>query len=245
MCLNRPEALNTADAALHEELSRVFFDIAADHGTDVVVLTGAGKAFCAGGDIKWLTSIAGDAQAFSIIAWEARRIIQGLLNLEKPVIARLHGPAYGLGATLALFCDLVFAAEEVMIADPHVVVGLVAGDGGTIIWPQLIGYARAKEYLFTGDPINASDAERMGLINRAVPIEQLDTAVYDMAERLARGATRAIAWTKATVNIGLRQVADAMLDAATSYEALSQLTADHKEGMAAFVEKRPPKFSGK
>lgn len=245
VALHRPEALNSVDGVLHAELADIFFDIDADREAGVVILTGTGRAFCAGGDLKWLDSIHGDAHAFQIVAWEGRRIIDGLLALEKPIIARLPGPAIGLGATLALFCDLIYAAESARIGDPHVTVGLVAGDGGAVIWPQLIGYARAKEYLLTGDLLTARDAERIGLINHAVPDAELDKAVDAMAQRLATGASRAIAWTKASINVGLRQLAAAVLDTSLSREAMSAATADHKAGLQAFIHKRKPVFTGR
>jgi enoyl-CoA hydratase len=243
--LNRPDALNAVNAQLHAELADVFFDVAADHEASVVVLTGAGRAFCAGGDLKWLQSIHGDAHAFSVVAWEGRRIIDGLLALEKPVIARVPGPAIGLGATLALFSDLIYAAESAQIGDPHVRVGLVAGDGGAVIWPQLIGYARAKEYLLTGDVLAAREAERIGLINHAVPDAELDKAVDAMAQRLAAGATKAIGWTKASINTGLRQLASAVMEGSLAREAMSAATADHKIGLDAFARKQKPRFTGR
>ena len=148
--LNRPDVLNAVNAAMHAEMARLFYDIAADRETDIVVLTGAGRAFCAGGDIDWLQGAVDDPTIFDGIAVEAKQIVFGLLDLEKPVICRLNGDAVGLGATVALFSDIIIAAEEARIGDLHVNIGLSAGDGGAIIWPQLIGYPRAKEFLMTG-----------------------------------------------------------------------------------------------
>jgi enoyl-CoA hydratase len=156
----------------------------------------------------------------------------------------VNGAAIGLGATLALFCDIIFAANHAKIADPHVKVGFVAGDGGAVIWPQLIGYARAKEYLLTGDALTGAQAAQIGLINHAVPAEDLDKAVDEFAQRLAAGASRAIQWTKLSVNIGLKALATSILDASIAYEALSNLTKDHQEAVNAFREKRPPRFTG-
>ncbi|MBV8062813.1 MAG: enoyl-CoA hydratase/isomerase family protein, partial [Nevskia sp.] len=127
---------------------------------------------------------------------------------------------------------------------PHVQVGFVAGDGGAVIWPQLIGYNKAKEYLLTGDPILAPDAEKLGLINHAVPAEELDERVRAFAQRLANGASRAVQWTKASINIGLKQLAHSVMDASMAYEALSNITRDHREAVAALTEKRKPKFTG-
>jgi enoyl-CoA hydratase len=245
LTMNRPEQLNAIDEELHEELSRIFYDVAADRETDVVVFTGAGSAFCAGGDLDWIDAMHGDPKAFARTVWEGKRLLHSLLDIEQPVIARLPGHAIGLGCTLALFCDIIYAADTAKIGDPHVSVGLVAGDGGAVIWPQLIGYPRAKEYLMTGDLLPAVRAAEIGLINYALPAGQLDAAVYGMADRLAGGAINAIKWTKASVNLGLKQVANAVLDTAFNFEAMSQMTEDHKIATQAFLNKQTPKFTGR
>ena len=243
--MNRPQALNAVNAALHEDLSRVFEDVRRDRGTDVAVLTGAGRAFSAGGDLRWMQEAIDDPENFEKVADEARWIVYSILDCDKPVICRLNGDAIGLGATVALFCDIIIAADTARIGDPHVSVGLVAGDGGTIIWPQLIGYARAKEFLFTGELITAPDAARIGLINHSVPVDELDSRVNAMADRLAAGATKAIRWTKRAVNSPLRQIAHAAMDSAIALESLSNLTRDHQEAVTAFGEKRKPRFTGR
>ena len=245
LTMNRPEQLNAIDEELHGELARIFYDVAGDEETDVVVFTGAGSAFCAGGDLDWIDRMHGDPRAFARTVWEGKRVINSLLDIEQPVIARLPGHAIGLGCTLALFCDIIYAADTAKIGDPHVSVGLVAGDGGAVIWPQLIGYARAKEYLMTGDLLTAAQAAEIGLINHAVPADQLDDAVNAMADRLAGGATNAIRWTKAAVNLGLKQVANAVLDTAFNFEAMSQMTQDHKIATQAFLNREKPKFTGR
>jgi len=241
--LTRPETLNAVDQRMHDELATIFYDVQLDEQADVIVLTGAGSAFSAGGDLNWLAHIAQTASIGSL-AVDAKKIVFGLLDLEKPIIARIPGPCVGLGATIALLCDVSYAAESARIGDPHVRVGLVAGDGGAVIWPQLVGYARAKEYLLTGDLLPAREAERIGLINHVVPDEELDRHVYELAERLATGATKAIRWTKTAVNIGLKQLAHSVMDAAISYELLTFATKDHREAVAAFQEKRKPTFHG-
>jgi enoyl-CoA hydratase len=240
--LNRPEKLNATDAVLHAELARVFVDISNDPDSDIVVLTGAGRAFSAGGDIAWMQEAIDVPDRFNQTVREAKQIVFGLIDCEKPVIAKLNGHATGLGATIALFCDVIFAAEHAKIGDPHVSIGFVAGDGGAVIWPQLIGYARAKEYLLTGDLMTATQAAQLGLINHAVPAEELDERVNAFADRLANGATKAIRWTKMSVNIGLRDLATSILDASLAYEALSNVDPDHQEAVHAFSEKRPPVF---
>jgi enoyl-CoA hydratase len=242
--LDRPDQLNAVNARLHAELSRVFTDAELDADSDVVVLTGRGKAFCAGGDLDWMQSAIDRPAEFEQSAVEARAIIRSQLDMTKPLVCRLNGHAIGLGATLALCCDMVVAHEGVRIADPHVRVGLVAGDGGALLWPLLMGHVRAKRYLLTGDTLNAVQAERMGLISDLVPIETLDEVSYGLAERLARGATKAIRWTKITANQPLRQGILQHLETGVAYEVLSNLSADHREAVAAFRERRDAVFTG-
>lgn len=243
--LNRPDRLNTVNGAMHRELARIFADVAMDDQVDLVVLTGAGDSFSAGGDIAWMNAMLNEPLGMADIAVEGKRIISTLLDLEKPIICRLNGDAIGLGATIALFCDVVIADENAKIADPHVRVGLVAGDGGAVIWPQLIGYARAKEFLMTGNIIVASEAATIGLINRAVPAGELDAEVAKLATKLLRGAQHAIRWTKVSVNVGLKQVASAVFETSLGYEVAASLLPDHREAVTAFVERRAPNFSRK
>ena len=242
--VNRPEAKNAINQALHEEFSRIFDDVDRDEDVDVVILSGSGGAFCAGGDLKWLLTMHGDPAATSIGIRRDRKIQNTILDLEKPIIAKVDGPAIGLGCSLALFCDFVYASEHSVFADPHVSVGLVAGDGGAVMWPQLIGYARARRYLLTGDPITAPDAAAMGLITASVPAEELDQTVDKMARRLAKGATHSIKWTKASINAGLKVTANAVIDRAAAYENVSQLLDDHKIALEAFQNKTKPVFTG-
>lgn len=241
---NRPEVLNAVDELMHEELSQVFVDCSRDPDSDLIVVTGAGRAFCAGGDIDWMQSAIDVPSRFEKTAREAKQIVYSLLDCEKPVIAKLNGHATGLGATIALFCDVVFASTKAKIGDPHVSVGFVAGDGGAVIWPQLIGYARAKEFLLTGDLMTAEQAAGMGLINHAVVPEELDARVDAFADRLNKGAIKAIRWTKMATNIGLKQLAHSAMDACLAYESLSNVTQDHQEAVNAFREKRAPVFTG-
>lgn len=241
--LNRPEALNAVNGELHSELSTIFADIAVDEETQAVVLTGAGRAFCAGGDIKWMEDLQGPG-ALALTLREGRKIIIDMLEVDQPIIAAVNGPAVGLGATLALFSDVIFAADNAKFADPHVRVGIVAGDGGAIIWPWLIGVARAKEYLMTGDTVTAQEAERIGLVNHVVPADQLQAKALEFATRLANGPTKAIRWTKASVNKILRDTVNSVLDTSLALEGHTFHTADHQEAKKAFVEKRTPTFIG-
>ena len=243
LALNRPDQLNAIDDAMHEELARIFHDVQVDEDADVIVLTGAGRAFSAGGDMAWLREMAeGKSLESNVVG--TKRMIFSLLDLEKPIIARIVGPCVGLGASLALLCDISYASENARIGDPHVKVGLVAGDGGVVAWPHLVGHARAKEYLLTGDLLTAVEAERIGLINHVVPEDELDARVYTMAERLASGATRAIRWTKTSINLGLKRYAHSVMDTCLSYEMLTFASRDHREAVDAFVNKRKPEFRG-
>ena len=244
LALSNPALMNAVDGDMHRELSSLFLDAADDPASDVIVLTGDGAAFSAGGDLNWMKR-GFEAGEKGPDAAEAKRIIFSLLDLEKPIIAKVCGPAIGLGATIALMCDVIFASDTARFADPHVRAGIVAGDGGAIIWPQLVGYARAKEYLMTGDPVSAQEAERIGLINHVVPDGELDERVDAFAAKLAGGATQAIKYSKVSVNIGLKQLAHTILDTSIGYEMLTFTTEDHKEAVRSFLEKRKPVFTGR
>lgn len=244
LIMNRPEQLNAVDGRLHYELSEIFRDVQHDPETNVVVLTGAGRGFCAGGDLDWLKKIADNKIMFGQMLSEGKKIINDLLELEKPIIARVNGPAMGLGATLALFCDIIIASEKAKFADPHVKVGIAAGDGGCVIWPLLVGICKAKELLLTGDAILAGEAERMGLINRAVPLEELDKTVYELARRLADGPTQAINSTKVAINKNVKFFTNLILDTSLALEGHNFYTQDIIEAINAFKEKREPVFKG-
>lgn len=245
LTLNRPETKNAADVVMHNELSHIFRDVAKDEECDVVVLTGAGDAFSSGGDILGMQRKIADRSLWVKTADEARRLFYSLIELEKPVIARVRGPATGLGATLVVYSDIAIASDNARIGDPHVKVGLAAGDGGALMWPLLCGFQKAKELLFTGDIIEAEEAARLGLISRVVPDAELDAAVYGLAERLARGALKAIGYTKLAINQTLKQMAGSTFEFGIGLETLSQMTQDHEEAVAAFAEKRKPRFSGR
>jgi enoyl-CoA hydratase len=240
--LNSPDSLNAVGKVMHDELATVFTDAALDEDSDVIVLTGAGRAFSAGGDIGHMQAVVDNPDLFIREADMARRIVFSLLDIEKPIIARINGHAVGLGATLALFCDVTFMSDRARIGDPHVAIGLVAGDGGAVIWPQLVGFNRAKEFLMTGDLLDAATAERIGLVNHAVAADALDAAVDAFCDRLVNGSTRAIRWTKSVVNMELKRIADALMPAGMALETVSAHSADHAEAVSAFREKRAPVF---
>lgn len=236
--------VNGVDGPMHDELARVFTDLQRDSESDIIVLAAKGRAFCAGGDFQWFQQQIDDPASFRAIAWDAKRIVSSLLEMEKPLLCRLNGAAAGLGATIALLCDIIVADEKAVIGDPHVKVGLVAGDGGALIWPQLIGYARAKELLMTGDMLSAAEAKALGLINHAVPGDQLDAKLADIIAKLQGNPKWAVRWTKSVTNIPLRALAAQMMDAAIGWESVSNYLGDRREAVAAMAQKRAPKLTG-
>ena len=234
--LNRPQALNAVSATLHTELSRVFAEIAADASVDAVVLTGEGRAFSAGGDLEWFRDIT-PAQLDALFV-EARKIILDLVELPQPIVSAVNGVAAGLGATLALFCDVIYAADNARLADPHVRIGVTAGDGGAAIWPLLVGMSRAKEYLMTGDSLTAVEAERIGLVNHVVPADELVARAQALAERLAQGSRMAIRSTKASLNKHVRDAVNLVLDTSLSLEKECFSSSFHKQAIEAFATQR-------
>ncbi len=240
--LNQPESSNAVNLAMHQELPEVFNFAAVDQHSDVVVLTGAGRAFSAGGNLEHIAHNAAHPELFVDEVRLAKRIVFSMLDLDKPLVCRLNGHAVGLGATLALLCDVIFAADTAKIGDPHVALGLVAGDGGAVIWPARIGLPRAKEYLLTGELLTAAKAEEIGLINHCLPVDELDEAVEAFCQRLLQGSRDAIRWTKVLLNLELKRVATAVMDAGIAYEAVTQRSPDHLEGVRALQEKRRPVF---
>jgi len=239
--LNRPELLNACNYDMHEELADVFQFAHTDEHSDVVVLSGAGRAFSAGGDVAHIARSAANPELFDQEARCAKRVIAGILDLDKPLVCRLNGHAVGLGATLALFCDVIFAAETAKIGDPHVAIGLVAGDGGAAIWAQRIGLGRAKEFLLTGELLTAKRAEEIGLVNHCLPAAELDAAVDAFCDRLLAGAIKAIRWTKVLTNLELKRIATAVMDAGVAYESLSVRSDFHQNAVKAMVDKAAAK----
>jgi enoyl-CoA hydratase len=240
--IDRPGSeLNTVDAGLHEELTALFGALREEQEARSVILTGRGRAFSAGGDFAWFEELREPA-ALEALRRSARRLVSDLLDVELPIVAALNGHAVGLGATIALLCDVVLMADTATISDPHVRVGLVAGDGGVAIWPLLVGPARAKEYLLTGDPLDAPRALELGLVNRVVPAAELEREAWALAERLAAGAPLAVRYTKLAINKWIKDVANVAFDASTVLELVTFRSADHREALAALREKRPPRF---
>lgn len=244
IALDNPEKRNIIDDETNRELGDVFVDAAFDPEIRAVVLSGKGKVFSAGGDIVKMQRKIDDPALFYRGIHNSRRLVFSVLDCPKPIVCKVNGDAVGLGATLALLCDLVVATNEARFLDPHVGVGLVAGDGGALIWPQLIGFARAKRHLLLGEPVTGRDAAAMGLIAHACSPDELDAVTEDWVIRLASGATQSIAGTKTTINVPLRQAAQALLDVGMAYEGLSNISRDHQEAVTAFMEKRKPAFKG-
>lgn len=240
--LNRPDSLNAFNLAQHNELVPALEFARDDPGSDLVLLTGAGRAFSAGGDLDHIAHSAAHPEKFDFEIQMARQIVLTLLDIAKPVVCRLNGHAVGLGATIALLCDVIFAAEGAKIGDPHVQIGLVAGDGGAIVWAQRIGLARAKEYLLTGELLTATKAAEIGLVNHCLPLDQLDAAVEAFCARLLGGAQQAIRYTKMLTNLELKRIATLVLDQGLAWEGETVRSADHREAIAALRERRPPQF---
>lgn len=244
LTINNPESLNAIAPPIHTELSRIWVDIAEDTETRCVLLTGAGRAFSAGGDVKNMQRSWGNRDVNGVLR-EAKQIIDRMLDTPQPIIAMVNGAAVGLGATVALTCDIVYAAEDAKIGDRHVNVGLVAGDGGALLWPLLVGPHRAKQFLMTGELISGSEAAALGLINRAVKREELEATAMEMARRLVALPPLAVQWTKLSINKTLKLVSNAAFETSLAYEGASMMSKDHLEAVTAFLEKRAPSFTAR
>jgi len=236
-----PESLNSADIAMHGELGAIWRDIDADPDVRVAILTGEGRAFSAGGDFDMIEGIVNDFQIRAQIWKEAKDIVYNVINCSKPVISAMRGPAVGAGLVAGLLADISIASKKAKIIDGHTRLGVAAGDHAAIVWPLLCGLARAKFYLLLCDPILGEEAERIGLISKAVEDEDLDSTALEYAVRLASGAQSAIRWTKYSLNNWLRQMGPTF-DASLALEFLGFTGPEAKEGLASFREKRPPVF---
>ncbi|MFJ9245211.1 enoyl-CoA hydratase/isomerase family protein [Streptomyces sp. NPDC101776] len=247
LTLNRPEALNAITPAQRDRLIALLGEASADPSVRAVVLTGTGRGFCAGADLRGGAAgeerIAGDVAR--VIRQGAQRLIAAVLDCEKPVIAAVNGTAAGLGVHLALACDLVLAAESAKFIEVFVRRGLVPDGGGAYLLPRLIGPQRAKELMFFGDALTAPDAERLGLVNRVVPEGELEKTAREWAERLAGGPTRALALTKQLVNASLDSDRTTAFAAEAAAQEINMTTEDAREGVASFVERRSPEYRGR
>ena len=243
--LNRPQALNALDLVMRRELASVLDEVEADEAARVMILTGAGGNFCAGGDVKTMrarrhTAAEGRARVESL-----NRMVLRLVDFPKPTIAMVDGYAVGAGSNLALCCDLIVASDRARFGELFWKIGLVPDGGGTWLLSRVVGLARAKELIFTADVIDATEASRIGLVNRVVPATELMATTRALAEKIAAGPPAVLKMAKHMVN----RAATSDLAAALDLEAFSQGIAisseDHQEGLAAFFEKRPAKFTGR
>jgi len=244
--LNRPEAKNAQDPETREELTRAFDLARDDEEVYVIVITGAGETFCAGGDI---TNFPQNPIEFmdkiGLQAKGKKRPIELAREIPKPVIAMVNGPALGAGMELAMACDIVIASENAKFGQPEIRVGLIPGGGGTQVLPRLVGEKRAKELVFTGNIISAQEAHGMGLVNRVVTADELRETVQELVDRLQKRSPLILKFAKMAINKSM----EVPLSSGLAYEsdlcALCFSTEDLKEGARAFAEKRPPVFKGK
>ena len=234
LTINKPDTRNAFTDDLHEAMAHVWEHLAADHSIRAVVLTGAGKAFSAGGDIPGFIRNYEDHDYRRLSLRRARRIMDAMAEFPKPVVAAVNGPAVGLGASIAISCDLVLLAESAWFSDTHVSVGLVAGDGGAAIWPLMMSLLKAKEYLLTGDRIPAAEAVDLGLANRVVADDQLMKEAMTLAERLAAQPPQAVQETKRALNLHMQAAIAMVAPFALSAEAESFATDDIKRTIENF-----------
>lgn len=242
LTLNRPDALNALDLVMREELAQELYAFRDDPEVKVMILTGAGRAFCAGGDIKTMggyTAITGRARIK-----RAHRWLLELINLEKPTIAAVNGVTAGIGCNLALACDIVYASDRARFSQAFVKIGLIPDGGGLYFLPRAVGMQRAKELVFTGDFVDAQEAERIGLVARTVPHEELMSRVTDLAHRIVQNAPVAIALAKSVLNKSLNVDLPTLLEMEALAAVSCMTTEDHQEGITAFKEKRRARFKG-
>ena len=235
--LNRPEAFNAANEALHGALPIVWRELAADPEVRAIVLTGAGKAFCAGGDLHLLDRMVGDRALRDEIMAEGAEIVRTMTAVTVPIIAAVNGPAVGLGCSLTALSDLVVVEEHAYFADPHVALGLVAGDGGVMTWPLLTSLLRAKEFILLGDRVPAADAVQLGLANRVVPRGTSVDVALELAERLAALPPQAVRETKRLLNDALQRAVGDLLDRAIATETDSFDEPPFQANLARMLEK--------
>ncbi len=241
--LNRPEVFNATDGPLHYSLSRVWDDIHDDTDTRAVVVTGSGDAFSAGGDLGWISQMAGDYSVIRNVMKEAGDIVYKMMNCEKIIISAINGVAVGAGLAVALMADISIIDEAARFTDGHLRLGVGAGDHANILWPLACGMPKAKYYLLTADFIDGKTADEIGLVSMSVPGDQLMEQAMKVANQIATGPQDAVRWTKRSLNLWMQQAAPAF-DASLAFEMLSFLGPDAAEGVAALQEKRRPSFPG-
>ncbi len=239
--LNRPESMNAVNGELRAALVAAVREAERNPEVRVVVATGTGKAFCSGADVREFASREGAVDA---IRGEYERILNGLRTMPKPVIAALNGVAAGIGASIAMACDLRYATPEAALVEAFVKIGLTPDGGASWFLPRFIGTAKAFEIMYTGDPLPAAEAERFGLYNRVVPADSLEETVRDLAQALARGPAMALAAAKRSVNFSANSTFEEALDFEFLLQGVQMQGQDFREGVSAFLEKRKPGFKG-
>jgi len=239
--INRPEYLNAVNRELHHELALVWAELAEDRTARAVILTGAGRAFCSGGDFGWLAQVAVDPHERRRCMREARRIALEMAHFPLPVVAAVNGPAVGLGCSIAVLCDHVLMSEDAFLSDPHVAVGLAAGDGGAAAWPLYASLLQVKEYVLTGRRIAPVDAVRIGLANEVVPASGLMKRAEEIALAWSALPYQALQDTKRALNMHLERAMSGVLEFALAAESENFLSTEHAERVAAFaVKERKP-----
>jgi enoyl-CoA hydratase len=239
--LNRPDVLNAAHEAMHSEMAEVWADVSRDEDTRVAVVTGAGRAFSAGGDLAMVERMAGNYDRTARMLSEMSDLVYNMINCEKPVISAINGVAVGAGLVVALLADISICAYEARLGDGHVKLGAAAGDHAAIIWPLLCGMAKARYYLLTGEMVGGTEAERIGLVSKALPRAEVLAEALRIAQVIAAGSQTAVRLSKRALNGWLR-TAGPIFDQSAAYEMLTFMGPDVKEGAAALREKRPPRF---
>jgi enoyl-CoA hydratase len=241
LTFNRPDILNAADARMHQEMVAIWQTIARDPTVRVVVVTGAGRAFSAGGDLKRVEETYQNYEQAVEILDEARDLVYNMLHCSTPIVAAINGPAVGAGLVVALLADISIAAESARLGDGHVRMGVAAGDHAAIIWPLLCGMAKSKYYLMTGEFLNGREAERIGLVSLCVPDDQLHDKTMAVAANLANGPRHAIKFTKRVLNQWLLQ-AGPIFDHSMALEMLGFFSKDLLAGVEGLRQKRPGRF---
>lgn len=239
--LNRPDKYNATDEVMHNELSRVWSDVSADPQTRVAVVTGAGKAFSAGGDLEMVQAMAGNYDRVSHMLSEMSDLVYNIIDCEKPVVSAINGVAVGAGTVVALLADISICAEEARIGDGHVKLGVAAGDHAALLWPLLCGMAKARYYLLTGEMVTGTEAERIGMVSKALPAGEVLDEALRIADGIGTGAQPAIRWTKRSLSNWLK-MAGPIFDQSAAYEMLTFMGPDVVEGAAALTERRSPQF---
>ncbi len=243
--LNRPDVFNSFNRQMSLELQQQLDHAAADEGIRCIVLTGAGKAFCAGQDLKEITTPELNPGFRAILEEHYNPIIQRIRTIEKPILAAVNGVAAGAGANIALACDIVLAVESAAFIQAFSKIGLVPDSGGTFFLPRLIGFQRAMALCMLGDKVSATDAQQMGMIYKVYPADVFSPEVTKMAETLAQMPTKALGLTKRLMNKSLTHDLNEQLQMEGVLQIEAAQTNDYAEGVTAFVEKRKPLFTGR